>query len=150
MITCEDYDVKLENEGDSTGLTPYIFWNHTWTPICGEYFWNNNEGATLICQKLGYDNGTQTNVRATYPQDSFMLGMCKSGDTLFDCTGGCNDYIVGGYCSDDAYKHCNKDGEVKVTIQCSGGSSPATSYCQGRMISFSMAHKYTLVLKTFI
>ena len=127
--------MKLEDESDSTGLTPYIFWNGEWTPICGEYFWNNNEGAILICQQLGFDSGTQTNARSTYPVDSFKIGQCKAGNTLLECDGGCNDYNVGGYCSDDGYKNCNQGNQVKVTIECTGGTSTTqkTSSCQGRI-----------------
>ena len=131
--------MKLEDEGDSTGQTPYIFWDGQWTPICGEYFWNNAIGATLICQKLGYVMGAHTDAKSTYTVDSFKVGQCEPYNTLTSCNGGCNDYDVGGYCSNDANKHCNKDGQVKVTIQCSTlpstptNTTQQTSSCQGRI-----------------
>ena len=37
-----------------------VYFNNQWTPICGHWFWNNNIGATLFCQELGYNSGVIT------------------------------------------------------------------------------------------
>ena len=39
------------------GSNPLIFWNDIWSPICGHHFWNNHEGASKFCQKLGCNFG---------------------------------------------------------------------------------------------
>ena len=46
-IQCNNGDVWLEDDG-----TPLFFWNDKLSPICGKWFWNNQIGATLFCQKL--------------------------------------------------------------------------------------------------
>ena len=34
-----------------------IYHNEKWIPICAHWFWNDNNGATLFCQQLGYEIG---------------------------------------------------------------------------------------------
>ena len=34
-----------------------VFFNHQWVPICGHWFWDNDEGANLFCQELGFEAG---------------------------------------------------------------------------------------------
>ena len=37
-----------------------VYFENQWTPICGHWFWNNNIGATLFCQELGFNSGVIT------------------------------------------------------------------------------------------
>ena len=78
-------DVKLKDK-----TIPMIFWNGTWSPICGHYFWDNHIGATLFCQKLGFEKGhvSGRNSGKSYATDAFMVGKCKKSDTWTKCSGG--------------------------------------------------------------
>ena len=113
---------------------PFIYWDNQWSPICGHYFWNNQQGAKLFCQKMGYPSGTVSGKGSEhkYSMDSFRIGQCNDGDTWENCTGGCNDYQVGGACSNGV--RCDKDQGVKITINCEGGGSIKTSSCIGKML----------------
>ena len=107
---------------------PYIYWDLKWHPICGHYFWDNNVGATLICNKIGYDSGVVSRVYGeTYSADSFKIGMCNIHDNLSNCSGNCNDYRVGDYCGNSNMKdiangrpnaRCGKSFGPKISIQC--------------------------------
>ena len=82
-----------------------IYQHGKWIPICGHNFWNNNIGATLFCQQLGYETGIvkQESIaqQVSLPDDGFRIGECKTNDTWGQCTGSCNDHTVGcNHCSD--------------------------------------------------
>ena len=116
---CYNGDVRLKDDG-----TPMIYWNHHWSPICGISFWDNDVGATLFCQKLGYGSGkalykiTQNN----YTEDSFRLGNCLVGDSLENCTGGSNDYRLS----------CTKESGARMVISCLGSEGEERiSSCKG-------------------
>ena len=72
-----------------------IFINEMWVPICGHYFWDNNHGAELFCQKLGYKSG-QPGAKSPLPSDGVKIGKCYYGDIWPNCSGGCNDHSIGG------------------------------------------------------
>ena len=128
---CSNGDVKLEADG-----TPLTFWDYHWIPICGHYFWDNQDGAKLFCKKMGYHSGTVSKVSGQkYDVESFRIGKCYEGDTWESCSGGCNDYEAGGECSNNGYfggAHCDKDQEVKIAIECIGGGSIKTTSCKGK------------------
>ena len=91
-----------------------------WWPICGNLFQDNHRGATLFCQKLGFDfaNGTIAKLIETdkLPMDSYMIGKCDEKDTnLQRCTGGCNFRQVGGSCSE---KQCTAENTENIGITC--------------------------------
>ena len=122
LAQCKSGDVWLEDDG-----TPLVFWNDKWSPICGHWFWNNQYGAELFCQKMGYTSGTLVNgieVRGgPYSRDAIRVGQCNNGDTLERCTGGCNEYEVGnGGCA-----NCVAGEDVKIKIACQGGSTKSSS-----------------------
>ena len=50
----EDGNVRLIED-----KYPEVFWNGKWSPICGPYFWDNDFGASLFCQRLNstYQSG---------------------------------------------------------------------------------------------
>ena len=98
-----------------------VCWNNYWSPICGHYFWNNNQGATKFCQRLGYSSGNLINhVSGVYATDSFKIGECKRYDPWLRCTGGCNDYELGGHCKGNPHVKCSAGQTVKISISCSG------------------------------
>lgn len=115
---CKNGDVKLEQDG-----TPSIFWDNLWSPICGHYFWDNQDGATKFCQKMGYASGEHTRLDKAYSVDAFRLGKCNENDEWdTKCSGGCNDYEIGGSCSNSMFSaaDCTVAGKVAMTITCSG------------------------------
>ena len=98
-----------------------IYQNEKWIPICGNWFWNNNNGATLFCQQLGYKFGIVKQESITrqvpLPDDGFRIGECKADDIWSQCTGGCNDYNIGGNrCGD-----CRSGTMAGLKIECSNG-----------------------------
>ena len=85
-----------------------VEFNGQWVPICGHYFWDNQVGAELFCQKMGYDSG-QLSGRGSgkkYSTDSFRIGKCNGGNNWGKCKGGCNDYEVGVACNNNKYAKC--------------------------------------------
>ena len=114
----KDGDVRLQHHTD-----PEIYWNGKWNPICGHFFWDNDNGAKLFCQKLGFSNGKITQgsgSQAKLTDDAIRIGKCSDSDNqLFSCTGGCNDFAqVGGHCNDNDGAFCNKGAKTKIEIGC--------------------------------
>ena len=140
QVTCSNGDVGLVDDG-----TPFIFWGVQWYPICGHYFWDNDVGAKLICNKLGYPSGQVfRNIdilkpKETYSEDSFKIGKCKINDELENCSGGCNDYQAGNYCGNENIKdvangnpgaRCEKNHGPRITIKCLGDEGKRST-CHG-------------------
>jgi hypothetical protein len=97
---------------------PEVFLNGIWTPICGHWFWNNDHGADLFCQKLDskYVSGTVIKRKdIKLRQDGIQIGECKIDDSSLDsCTGGCNDLETGnGHCA-----KCGVGQSAAVNIKC--------------------------------
>jgi len=97
---------------------PEVFWNGVWTPICGHWFWNNDYGADLFCQKLDskYVSGTVIKRRdVKLRQNGIQIGECKTNDnSLLACTGGCNDLKTGnGHCA-----KCGIGQKAAINIKC--------------------------------
>ena len=118
-------------------------------PICGHYFWDNQEGAKLFCKKLGHNSGNFSGKGSgeIYSIDSFRIGKCNSGDKWESCSGGCNDYQVGGACSNNPPVKCERDQAVKITIECKGGKSTQISSCTGTQLSkIEMGMLVTLII----
>ena len=134
LALCKNGDVKLEDDG-----TPLVYWGNSWMPICGHFFWDNQNGAKLFCQKMGYTSGKFSGRGSgqKYSLDSFKIGRCNARDEWESCSGGCNHYESGGKCNNSWGSYCTKGQEVKITIQCSGGVKPKvkikTTSCQGKI-----------------
>ena len=117
-------DVKLDPEtqvpeDDKIIGTPMICWNGVWSPICGHYFWDNQHGATKFCQLMGYDTGYWEGKKSgSYNVDSFRIGKCEENDDWMSCSGGCNDYEVGGKCY--WLSSCTAGQNIKFSIACTG------------------------------
>jgi len=114
--------VKLEKN------IPYVKRNSKWWPICGHYFWDNQNGARLFCQELGFPEGeiiggTYGGGRYTLKKDALKIGKCSNGDSWLSCTGGCNDLGIGGTCplGDGP---CNKGDRGGVKIECRENGIP--------------------------
>ena len=127
VLDCLNGDVKIAEDD-----VPMIYWKGLWVPICGHYFWNNQIGASKFCQKMGYDYGIVSGIGLgeSYTIDSFKLGQCDTDNAWLQCSGGCNDYEIGGKCNDDINMDCSAGQPVKSNITCEGNSLRSTS-CEG-------------------
>ena len=114
-----------------------IYWTESWVPICGHFFWNNHIGANKFCQRLGYEQGhvSGNGERESYSVDAFKIGKCNDDDDWLQCGGGCNDYDVGGTCSNDVNMDCSAGQLVKINITCKGNISETNS-CKGILIQY--------------
>ena len=95
--------------GDVTlhkGKIPEVYWNGQWSPICGHYFWDNNVGVNLFCQKLGFSSGVVRRTRTKLKFDAIRIGKCRATDHWLNCTGGCNDLAIGGRCFINSNAKC--------------------------------------------
>ena len=109
--------------------SPFIFFNNKWSPICGHYFWDNNNGSTAFCKKLGYPSGTLQKITDMYLVDSLRVGTCKAGEDMMACTGGCNDYETGNGCAE-----CALGKPVSISITCDGQGGIFSSCEQGNQL----------------
>ena len=70
---------------------------------------------------MGHSSGTLLDKAAgAYLTDSFRIGECKKDDPWLQCSGGCNDYELGGGCQEHKFVKCTAGQTVKITIYCSG------------------------------
>ena len=90
-----------------------VYFNDEWVPICGHYFWDNDIGATLFCQQLGFKFGA-INERLELPNDGLRVGRCDEGDPWLQCSR-CGQLQVGGQCDAGS---CNKGQTAAVSINC--------------------------------
>jgi hypothetical protein len=42
-----------------------------WRPISSHYFWDNNHGAQIVCESLGYGKGIRTRTRNPHNRENF-------------------------------------------------------------------------------
>ena len=73
--------------------------------------------------------------RKSYSVDAFKIGKCNDADNWLQCGGGCNDYDVGGTCSNDVNMDCSAGQLVKINITCEGNISETNS-CKGILIQY--------------
>ena len=94
-----------------------VFYNGQWGPICGHWFWENDIGASLFCQELGFPSGKITKT-LTLPSDGLRVGMCQEGDNWLQCSqNDCNQLEFGGFCNNGG--NCQKGQNAAVAIECS-------------------------------
>ena len=143
----EEDEVQIETTTKSSSLDLYqvrlnndeiaeIYYSGKWMPICGHHFWNNNNGATLFCQQLGYHRGIikqeSKSRQVPLPNDGFRIGECKKNDIWPHCAGGCSDHTVGGtHCSD-----CQSGAMAGLKIECSNGTTKSASLCSYKILAF--------------
>ena len=94
-----------------------VYYNGQWGPICGHWFWENDIGASLFCQELGFPSGKITKT-LTLPSDGLRVGMCQEGDNWLQCSqNDCNQLEFGGFCNNGG--NCQKGQNAAVAIECS-------------------------------
>merc|ERR1711990_613252 len=63
-----------------TAFYPQIFYEGSFYPICGHYFWDNNDGATTVCRALGFSSGSKSEPRTSVsPANAMPVGKCSAG-----------------------------------------------------------------------
>ena len=118
---------KSENDGEvrlNDGKYPEVFLHGTWSPICPHFFWDNNHGATLFCQKLNPEFKSGTVIRRydkPLGSDGIRIGKCFSSDNWLECSGGCNDIEIGGHCYNAAGAKCEAGSAPSIEIHCGQG-----------------------------
>ena len=122
---------------------PEVWWEGTdpnevpgWYPICGHYFWDNNDGAIIACQALLGGSGCTSGNRhvptpyESHTTDAIYVGKCNYGDPgLWACSGS------GGYNSWDSFQ--GPDGNCRagqgggsgnrIQITCNSGCTAPSS-----------------------
>ena len=128
---CQDGDVKATDADlndvqpeANQAFVPNVNFEGEWYPICGHYFWDNNDGATIVCQKLGFDSGTLQQVRAPFTKDAMYVGTCNPGEDLTSCTAGGNHWPT-------VLDDCKSGQPVSATVTCQGGSEHKQTSCAG-------------------
>lgn len=103
---------------------PEVYVGNEWRPICGEYFWDNDNGANRICGALGYLGGDIRGKNPTLPEklvNPIMVGMCLPGELPIHCTGGQNDLRVYGSSTHPSAQYwigrCTNE-FMKVEVRC--------------------------------
>ena len=97
-----------------------VFFNEEWVPICGHWFWDNNIGASLFCQQMGFKSGSIKERNLTLPKDGLTVGKCLNGDKWLQCSltgANCTQLKVGGPCTNG---DCTKGQKAAVSIECTG------------------------------
>ena len=107
------------------GKHPELNIDGTWTRICGHWFWDNDNGATLFCKELDpikFVSGRVKKTNMELPSDAIQIGKCKSSDTLLSCSGGCNDNVVGYGCA-----NCKAGEKATIEVECVEGATNTTT-----------------------
>jgi hypothetical protein len=136
--TCGDYNVRMSNY--PRGVAE-ISMNGHWVPICGHFFWDNDEGATTFCKKLGYAAGIRHHTRQTFEVDSFEIGECGAGEALNACT------LDNNYRSFTNW--CSAGNAIGVEIECTGGSVLAPTLCDATETPFPTCGNYDVMLTSY-
>jgi hypothetical protein len=76
-------------------FSPEIMYNGSWYPICGHWFWDDNNGATTVCQGLGFSSGLVSSgygerAHTSQPKAAMPVGRCNAGEALTSCSNGGN------------------------------------------------------------
>ena len=108
-----------ETVQEGKAFVPEVLFKGEYSPICGHFFWDDNNGATTFCNSLGFKNGKITKTRDVYDVDTMAVGTCKAGEALTECTGGGNAW--GDWVLQPA---CKKGKPVGFTVTC---DSPGVS-----------------------
>eukprot|EP00937_MAST-01D_sp_MAST-1D-sp2_P000414 g414.t1 len=125
VATCPPSRAELESVVRAAGghgvlvgeeFQPEVQYNGEWYPICGHYFWDDNIGATTVCQALGFPAGTMRRTRATFTKDSMPVGRCRAGEALDSCTFGGNAW--GNFAYHGGW--CRAGHGIGVAVKCTG------------------------------
>ena len=85
-------------------FTPEIEHDGSYYPVCGIGFADNDEGASALCRRMGYNYGGKAiRTHAIYAKDAMPIGRCNPGEGVESCSAGGNAYgdftSQGGACA---------------------------------------------------
>ena len=117
ILGCGETGKKAAIEGDIAK----ICYNDRLVPICGHYFWENNNGARLFCKMLGKGGGrVNKNQDIELTEDAYYAGMCSSTDQhITECSSAGNHHSLGG-AEMFGSSSCNKGSKAAIYIECGG------------------------------
>ena len=137
---CADGDVRAVDDtgnvawaASGTPVTPEVYYNGSWYPICGHYFWDDDQGATNFCQKLGATSGsvsppnkdasgtgTSTLNPPELGQTAMHVGLCGKGQAMPECN------EKGNHWGDLKQAGCQKGSPARMTVTCSRNDETPT------------------------
>ena len=125
--------------GNQPGDYPWVLYSDgQFHPICGRYFWNNDNGADTFCRELGYENGGVlgeiTNI--VFSTNAVNVGECNAGEALDACTGGGNNAWDN---MNYGTNFCHAGQNIGVKVQCSGFCTTYTHATYGPMKDWDMS-----------
>ncbi len=72
---------------------PEIEHDGSYYPVCGIGFADNDEGASALCRRMGYNyGGNAIHTNAIYAKDAMPIGKCNPGEGVESCSAGGNAY----------------------------------------------------------
>ena len=105
------------------GKIAKICYNGRLVPICGRFFWDNNNGARLFCKMLGKKGGIVQKYEFKLTEDAYYAGTCSSTDKhITECSAGKNKHTLGGK-TRWGTGSCNKGSKAAIYIECDGKTS---------------------------
>ena len=100
---------------EGKAFVPEVLFKGQYYPICGREFWDNNNGATIVCKTFGFNSGTLAKTGGKFGIDSMPAGRCSPTDAdLTKCTGGGNTW--GDLSAREGT--CKKGNEIGFTVTC--------------------------------
>ena len=106
------------------GRIAKICYNGRLVPICGRFFWDNNNGARLFCKMLGKKGGIVQKYEFKLTEDAYYAGTCSSTDKhITVCSAGKNKHTLGGKSNILGTGSCNKGSRAAIYIECDGKTS---------------------------
>ena len=123
VIHCTVLAAFVRAQGDTQpvagqAFVPEVLYEGNYYPICGHFFWDNDEGAKTVCNALGFASGTVQRIQTTYTVDAMWVGKCNAGEPLDKCTAGANAWGNFNYVFNDLV--CTKGSPVGLTVTCTG------------------------------
>ena len=106
-------------------FVPEVLYEGRYYPICGNWFWDTDDGATTVCKALGFFSGKKKKTSEKYQVDAMPVGTCKSGEPLDKCTLGGNAWGNFNYNSG----WCKKGNPIGVQVVCAGKYDISSRLC---------------------
>lgn len=118
--SCKEGDVRVaEGSPNRPDVQMYgeVLMKDKWYPICGHYFWDSNDGASLFCKRMGYNQGVNKKTHVKMESDSVAVGKCdRKAKAVDGCSSGGNDFTN----LDTNNGWCKKGNKIGVAINCKG------------------------------
>lgn len=107
-----DGDTRLRGDDPLEFSVPEVFKDGSWHQICGHWFWDNDHGATTICNELGYGNGKVRGRKKPLSEDAVYVGRCYKGERMNMCRKIWSEATGASL--------CKKGNKARVEVKCDG------------------------------